>query len=465
MDAQKQKLEDEKRLLVNKEAALTQKEADLTALSLQLQSSEIDQVKLQAKLNELSEKEASLTALENALSTERNELDKKNYELTQKEYALEEKARMETALESDKFREETEKLQQLQKDLDVRQALYNQQQLEFITKKNALSAEQFAFADKLTNYNENVALFEQEKSKLEAEKFALAEDKKTLEEQSQLLESQKRDLEEEKANFERSMAEAERVLQENGQKATSDNANLQKQLIELQERELSLAQRETMLNNAIRDFRNQQQLAYQQNEVTYQAMQNQRFTPVYAQQNSPGDFSDLQRQAQTDGIRLRTSGEQKYETNAAPTQPTNHNGYFNLGLSLYKSSFIIFCIVAFEALFAYFIRGYLGVSLLYPLLAFAIGFVQFITFAIMYAQGYKAKARRKKHSSYLLTSSVVFVISVIVTTMIAVYFKAEMSNPAQLLSFVVLPIAYLFNIVLFAIFYRLFSARSKVENK
>ncbi len=464
MDAQKDKLEEEKRLLQSKETELIQKEADLNALSSQLQSAETERANYLQKAQELDEKQAELTALENALNSERNELDKKNYELTQREYALEEKARTESALESDKFREETEKLQQLQKDLDNRQALYNQQQLEFITKKNALSADQFAFADKLAKYDENTALLEQEKSKLEAEKFALTEDKKALEEKTLLLEEQKRELEEEKANFERSKAEAERVLQENGQKATSESANLQKQLSELQERELSLAQRETMLNNAIRDFRTQQQLAYQQNEATYQATQNQRFAPAYAQQNTPGDFSDLQRQAQTDGIRLRTSGEQKYETVPMHTQTANANGYFNMGLSLFKSAFIIFCIVAFEALLAYFIRGYLGVSVLYPLIAFAGGFVAFIVFAILYAQGYKAKARRKKHSSYLLTSSVIFVIAVIVTTMMAVYFKAETSNPAELLSFVVLPVLYLFNIVLFAIFYRLFSARSKIDN-
>ena len=472
MDAQKEKLEDEKRFLQVKEAELSQKEADLTALSEQIESMQTQSVdleektaQLQAKLDEIASKEAEIEALKNALNSERNELDKKNYELTQKEYALEEKSRLESALESDKFREETEKLQQLQKDLDNRQALYNQQQLEFITRKNTLSAEQFAFADKLAKYDESVALLEQEKSKLETEKFALAEDKKALEESVQLLETQKRALEEEKENFERSKAEAERVLQESGQKATSESANLQKQLSELQERELSLAQRETMLNNAIRDFRNQQQLAYQQNEATYQALQNQRFAPVYTQQNAHGDFSDLQRQAQSDGIRLRTAGEQHRETAPSPTPTASANGYFNMGLSLFKSAFIIFCIVAFEALFAYFIRGYLGVSVLYPLIAFAGGFVAFIVFAILYAQGYKAKVRKKKHSSYLLTASVIFVITVIVTTMIAVYFKAETSNPAELLSFVVLPIIYLFNIVLFAIFYRLFSSRSKVNEK
>ena len=136
-----------------------------------------------------------------------------------------------------------------------------------------------------------------------------------------------------------------------------------------------------------------------------------------------------------------------------------------MGLSLFKSAFIVFCIIAFECLLAYFIRGYLGVSVLYPLIAFAGGFVQFIVFAIMYAQGYKSKVRRKKHSSYLLTSSVLFVIAVIVVTMIAVYFKAETSNPAQLLSFVVLPVLYLLNIVLFAVFYRLFSTKNKTENR
>ena len=57
----------------------------------------------------------------------------------------------------------------------------------------------------------------------------------------------------------------------------------------------------------------------------------------------------------------------------------------------------------------------------------------------------------------------VFVITVIATSMVAIYFKASLTEPAELLKFVVLPVAFLLNIVLFAIFYHLFTRNTTNE--
>ena len=60
-------------------------------------------------------------------------------------------------------------------------------------------------------------------------------------------------------------------------------------------------------------------------------------------------------------------------------------------------------------------------------------------------------------------SGVMFVIVTVLASMIAVYMKADLRSLRDLLKFVVLPALYLFNIVLFSIFYRLFSKTTDAD--
>ena len=130
-----------------------------------------------------------------------------------------------------------------------------------------------------------------------------------------------------------------------------------------------------------------------------------------------------------------------------------------MGLALFKTALIIFSIIAFESLLVYFMRGYLGVSFIYPIVLFAGGFVQFIICALLYAKGFRPRVRRKKHASYIVTASVLFVIAVIIVTMIAVYMKAQISLIPQLLAYIIIPIGYLINMLLFVAFYYTFSVK------
>ena len=213
----------------------------------------------------------------------------------------------------------------------------------------------------------------------------------------------------------------------------------------------------------MQNFRTRQYAnAYQNNDFAYT-----QYPPAQPAQTAYNhaefNYGDLQERAQNEGIRLHTAGGMKSVTEQQPnaiSSPTP-NGCFNMGLTLFKSAFIIFCIVAFESLIVFFTRAYLGVSAVYPALGFAVGFIQFIVCAILYAMGYRPRARRKKHPSYIVTASILFVISVIIVSMIAVYFKAQLGIPSQLLSYIVIPVIYLMNILFFVIFFYLFSTRTK----
>ena len=142
---------------------------------------------------------------------------------------------------------------------------------------------------------------------------------------------------------------------------------------------------------------------------------------------------------------------------------SNKNNTYNVGKTLYKAALIMFCIVAFESLIVFFLKDMLQLSPAYPAIGFAIGFTAFMICCGLHAYGFRPNARLKKHPSYILTSAICFIIAVIATSIVAVYSQAQLSDITQLCKYVVIPIAYLANILIFALFYYLFSKKHEDE--
>ena len=240
-------------------------------------------------------------------------------------------------------------------------------------------------------------------------------------------------------------------------KAIEDNSGLQMRISELQERENALLQRERYINERYREINSRPA-----HSAFYNEMHSPYGYPAYQQQPTQPQSetvpTNLQERAQADGIRLNIVGanqgygypQQQAMQEPAYTSLTNkkNNGFYNVGLTLFKAAMLIFCIIAFESLIVFFVKNQLGVSAAYPAIAFGIGFIGFIVCAILYATGYKPHVRRKKRPTYLLTATLIFVITVILATMIAVYCKAQISNPKELFAYVLVPIIYLLNILL-----------------
>ena len=191
------------------------------------------------------------------------------------------------------------------------------------------------------------------------------------------------------------------------------------------------------------------------------------YNETHYPQSHPANINDpykiLRDRARKDGVSLYTAGtvttQPAVQHAIAPTAsaPQKRAGTYSVGSALFKAAMIMLCFVAFESLVVFFIKDYLNIPAYYPAIPFGIGFIVFITCAILYARNYRPNARRKRHPSYLVTMTVLFVISIIIVTMIAVYLKAQISDPAQLLSYVIVPIIYLANMMVFATFYYMFS--------
>jgi hypothetical protein len=187
----------------------------------------------------------------------------------------------------------------------------------------------------------------------------------------------------------------------------------------------------------------------------------QSFEPAN-QEQPKNTFEDMHNRANLEGIRLKTAGTMQNQTNIQRETSRRENAttFFNKGFTLFKAAMVIFAFILAEALTVFFLRDAIGVSALYPAAPFAIGFSFFIVCSILYACGYRSQERKTKNNSYIITSVIIFVITVIATSMVAIYFKANLADAKELLKFVVLPVVFLFNIVLYAIFYHLFTRHS-----
>ena len=104
----------------------------------------------------------------------------------------------------------------------------------------------------------------------------------------------------------------------------------------------------------------------------------------------------------------------------------------------------------------------LGVTFYYPLIPMAIGLVFFAICSILYASGYQSNAKLKKKSgSSIFTAVILFFVGVITASMVAVYCRAPLDDPMILLSYILLPAAFLTNLILYPIFYHFFAISSK----
>lgn len=481
---------------------LTDLESERSELQNQLQILEVERNTLRADNEALEEARAkledernALNALRDSLQAERIQIEKRTFELTQQELSIEDQQRAlankqsqtsasteeaqrlldniqerEAALleNTRKLQEAIANLQQQQRDYTAKQELYTKQNLELFTNKSAFSAQQYEFAQKMADYNAQVELYNKNLEQLNADKTTFEADKLRFEENLKDFETKKAAFDEELAKFEAIKQEYNQKLLDLQKKSMEDDSGMRMRMEELNAREYALSQRENALMKQMNDFYNRIQ-----NEPTPAPAA----TPAQPANPSPSPFASplfpqeqptyaqqpaampLTERAQLDGIRLYTTGNARPATaqqndEKTTTPKKNGKGVYNIGATLFKTALIIFCIIAFESVCVYFAKDYLGVSVLYPVIGLALGAITFIVCAILYACAFKPNAKRKKTAPYIATACIFFVISIIAVTMIAVYFKAQLSIPAQLLKFVVIPVAYLLNMVLFAIFYR-----------
>ena len=161
------------------------------------------------------------------------------------------------------------------------------------------------------------------------------------------------------------------------------------------------------------------------------------------------DFRDIEAKAAQDGIKIVTSGKTEKVKQQQVSASVVHKGK-----ALFLSALLFFFVAVAEGAIVMGLMKTYGISIAYPCVMWGIGLVVLLVTGLAYANHFGEHSLRKSTPA-LINSIVLYVLSVIVTLIIALSVRIAFSDPKSLACFVVIPIIYLLGIVIFGVTYYL----------
>ncbi len=158
------------------------------------------------------------------------------------------------------------------------------------------------------------------------------------------------------------------------------------------------------------------------------------------------DFYDLEERAAQDGIKINTAGGSKKE------REEQSESVIHKGKVLFLSAIVTFIVCLAEGSVLLALLQKVALPVFYPYFVWAVGLAVLLITGLAYANRYGARTLRQAGNT-LINCSVAFVLLTIFTLVLALAVKIDFSDIAQLATFVIVPIVFFFNIVIFAIAY------------
>ena len=158
------------------------------------------------------------------------------------------------------------------------------------------------------------------------------------------------------------------------------------------------------------------------------------------------DFTDLEARAAQDGIRIRTAG------GKMRSHTENSESIVHKGKALFLSGIVtfIFCVVLGSIVMG--VQASAGLPVFYPYFIWCIGLAVLLVTGLAYANHYGERALRRT-GPILLNTIVAYVLLVIITLIVALTARADLTNPATLATFVIVPIIFFLGVILFGATY------------
>ena len=161
------------------------------------------------------------------------------------------------------------------------------------------------------------------------------------------------------------------------------------------------------------------------------------------------DFHDIEAKAAQDGIKIVTSGKTEKAKQQQVAASVVHKGR-----ALFFSALLFFFVAVAEGAVVMGLKNTYGIPIAYPCVMWGIGLVVLLVTGLAYANHFGEHSLRKSTPA-LINTIVLYVLSVIVTLIVALSVRIAFSNPTSLACFVVIPIIYLLGIVVFGVSYYL----------
>ena len=168
------------------------------------------------------------------------------------------------------------------------------------------------------------------------------------------------------------------------------------------------------------------------------------------------DFYDIEMRAAADGIRITTSG-----GGTKPVTTTLSVNLVHKGKALFFSALIVFLLCIAEGSLTLGLMRTLQLPRFYPYLIWGAGLGVLLVCGLAYVNHYGERALRRT-GNLLVNTIVTYALCVIVILIIALAGNIDFSDAGQLMTYVIIPVVFFLNIVVFAVAYY-FQVRPKNE--
>ena len=161
------------------------------------------------------------------------------------------------------------------------------------------------------------------------------------------------------------------------------------------------------------------------------------------------DFYDIEMRAAADGIRITTSG-----GGSKPVTTTLSVNLVHKGKALFFSALTVFLLCIAEGSLTLGLLRTLQLPRFYPYLIWGAGLAVLLVCGLAYVNHYGERALRRT-GNLLVNTIVTYALCVIVILIIALAGNIDFSDLGQLMTYVIIPVVFFLNIVVFAVAYYL----------
>lgn len=159
------------------------------------------------------------------------------------------------------------------------------------------------------------------------------------------------------------------------------------------------------------------------------------------------DFQDIEARAARDGIRISTSAGKPERTKEEVSASVVHKGK-----ALFLSALLVFFLIVAEGAIVLGLHRKYSIPVALPCIMWGIGLALLLAAGLAYANHFGERALRKS-SPALINTVVCYALAVIVTLIVALAANIDFHSQSALASFIVIPIVFLFGIVVFGVTY------------
>ena len=169
------------------------------------------------------------------------------------------------------------------------------------------------------------------------------------------------------------------------------------------------------------------------------------------------EFFNILERAEYDGIKVKTSGMYKPKETIEENVPT---AFFNRGKAMFYSSLATLAFLLVEFIIILATRQATELSIGYPLTVLALSIAMVAVFTALYLLGFGKNAILNKNMSFLIFSFIAFGVAILLIVAFAISSQAVLSEPKELVKYIVFPALIASNVIVFACFYRFFRKRT-----